>query len=283
MQRYEAEAADLAMQAVKALDLGAPQSITHLIVASCTGFVAPGLDCLLADVLGLRRGLDRTLIGFMGCSAAIPALRTAAQTVRADPTARVLVVNLELCTLHLQESSDLESVLSFLLFGDGCAAALVSAEPFGLALDDFRSVLIPDSQGMITWRIGDHGFLMHLSGQVPARIAQALRQERENPDPKGILRGEGVQAIDLWAVHAGGRTVLDAVEVGLGLAADMLGASRGVLESFGNMSSATVMFVLERMMRKARLGSAANGYQRGMAMAFGPGMAAETFRFRLPV
>jgi predicted naringenin-chalcone synthase len=275
MGRYAAEAVGLAERAVRALDLCAAQTITHLIVASCTGFIAPGLDCLLARVLGLRADLDRTMIGFMGCSAAVPALRTAAQTVRADPEARVLVVNLELCTLHLQESSDLESVLSFLLFGDGCAAALVSAEPQGLALHDFRSVLLPDSQDLITWRIGDQGFLMHLSGQVPGRIAQALRRERENPDRRGILRGEAVDDVDLWAVHAGGRTVLDAVETGLGLPADRLAASRAVLAAFGNMSSATVLFVLDRMMREAVAPS------RGMAMAFGPGMVAETFRFRL--
>jgi predicted naringenin-chalcone synthase len=274
MERYATEAVGLAMQAIADLDPGEVGRITHLVVASCTGFVAPGLDCLLAERLGLRADLDRTLIGFMGCSAAIPALRTAAQAVLADPDARVLVVNLELCTLHLQEAAELETVLSFLLFGDGCAAALVSSEPVGIALGDFRSVLIPDSRELITWRIGDQGFLMHLSGQVPGRIAQALRQDRESADARGILRGEGVQAVDLWAVHAGGRTVLDAVEVGLGLAPDQLTASRGVLEAFGNMSSATVLFVLQRMMREGR-------GRRGLAMAFGPGMAAETFRFRL--
>jgi predicted naringenin-chalcone synthase len=276
MDRYAQDAIGLAVQAVRALDLVAPERITHLIVASCTGFVAPGLECQLAEVLGLRADLDRTLIGFMGCSAAVPALRTAAQTVRADPAARVLVVNVELCTLHLQESSALESVLSFLLFGDGCAAALVSAEPTGIALDDFRSVLIPDSQGLITWRIGDQGFLMHLSGQVPGRIAKALRREREQPDTGGILRGEGVDAVALWAVHAGGRTVLDAVEAGLDLAPACLAPSRAVLAAYGNMSSATVMFVLDRMMR----GLPSVG-QRGLAMAFGPGMVADTFRFRL--
>jgi len=274
MERYAAEAIGLAERAVLALGLGDVARITHLVVASCTGFVAPGLDCVLAERLGLRADLDRTMIGFMGCSAAIPALRTAAQAVRADATARVLVIALELCTLHLQEADDLETVLSFLLFGDGCAAALVSAEPAGIALDDFRSVLIPHSRELITWRIGDQGFLMHLSGQVPGRIAQSLRQERETPDPRGILRGEGVQAVDIWAVHAGGRTVLDAVELGLGLAPEALAASRAVLEAFGNMSSATVLFVLERMMRGA-------AGLRGMALAFGPGMVAETFRFRL--
>jgi predicted naringenin-chalcone synthase len=277
MRRYSQEAVNLAARAIRALELLDFTDITHLIVASCTGFMAPGLDCLLAETFGMRADLDRTMIGFMGCSAAIPALRAAAQTVRADPCARVLVVNLELCTLHLQESSDLESVLSFLLFGDGCSAALVSAQPGGIALHDFRSVLIPASQSLITWEVGDQGFLMHLSGQVPARIAHALRVERETPQAGGILRGAPVGEVDLWAVHGGGRTVLDAVAAGLDLASRHLLPSRTILERFGNMSSATVMFVLERMLR----GCPGQTGQRGMAMAFGPGMVAETFRFTL--
>jgi predicted naringenin-chalcone synthase len=275
MARYAGDATRLALAAVAALELGADRrAITQLVVASCTGFTAPGLDLILTDLLGLRPDIERTIIGFMGCSAAIPALRTARQAVRADPSARVLVINLELSTLHLQETDDIEQVLCFLLFGDGCSAALVSADPVGIALQDFRSVVIPDSAGLITWHIGDQGFDMHLSGQVPARIVGALRGERERSDWGGVLRGEGTQAIDLWAVHAGGRTVLDAVELGLALPPGALAASRGVLHDFGNMSSPTVMFVLQRLMQGAPGG-------RGLAMAFGPGMVAETFRFAL--
>ena len=111
------------------------------------------------------------MIGFMGCYAGVPALRAARHIVRSDPAARVLVVNVELCSLHMQEVSDLQTVLTFLLFGDGATAALVTAEPHGLALHDFRSATLPDTQDLITWGIGDQGFDMHLSGQVPARIA----------------------------------------------------------------------------------------------------------------
>jgi predicted naringenin-chalcone synthase len=276
MALYETKALDLALRAVAGLDLaGERMRITHLIVASCTGFTAPGLDIQLSDRLGLRADLQRTMIGFMGCSAAVPALRAASQTVRADPTARVLVVNLELCTLHLQETSDIETALSFLLFGDGSAAALVTADATGIALGDFRAAVLPGSQDLITWRIGDQGFHMHLSGKVPGRIAQMLREELARSDAGGLLRGRGTQAIDLWAVHAGGRTVLDAVEIGLALPPAALGHSRAVLHDYGNMSSATVMFVLQRMLRES------DGGARGMAMAFGPGMVAETFRFTL--
>jgi predicted naringenin-chalcone synthase len=276
MKLYEAQALELALRAVDALGIEDERSrITHLVVASCTGFTAPGLDLQLGQRLGLRVDVARTLIGFMGCSAAVPALRLAQQTVRSDPAARVLVVNLELCSLHLQETAEIETVLSFLLFGDGCAAALVTAEASGIALRDFRTAVIPDSQDLITWQIGDQGFRMYLSGKVPARIVQALRTDVERGNDGGLLRGAGPETTDLWAVHGGGRTVLDAVEIGLGLGREALHYSRAVLRDYGNMSSATVMFVLARMLADGAADS------RGFAMAFGPGMVAETFRFDL--
>ncbi|MDR3521855.1 MAG: type III polyketide synthase [Acidocella sp.] len=269
MRVYEQHAPALAHKAVAGLGLnGEAANITHLVVASCTGFVAPGLDQILAKQLGLRDDLQRTMVGFMGCSAAIPALRIAQAAVLADPAARVLVVNLELCTLHMQETDDIQTALSFMLFGDGASAALVTADATGLALGDFHSALIPESEDMIIWHVGDQGFVMYLSGQVPAKITQALRE-----DTGGLLRGEGTQAIELWAVHGGGRTVLDAVETGLNLPPAALAASRNILRQHGNMSSATIMFVLSNMLRET------DGEKRGLAMAFGPGMVAETFRF----
>jgi predicted naringenin-chalcone synthase len=271
MELYQPHALALAEKAIAALDIaGERERLTHLIVVSCTGFTAPGLDLQLCEKFFPRRDIARTIVGFMGCSAAVPALRLARDAVRADSTARVLVVNLELCSLHLQETSDIETVLSFLLFGDGGTASLITADPVGIALQDFQNLLIPDSQDLITWHIGNQGFEMYLSGKVPARIAQALRA-----DESGLMRGESPDAIDLWAVHGGGRTVLDAVEIGLNLENAGLRYSRSVLHDYGNMSSATVMFVLARMLSRCSAG------QRGMAMAFGPGMVAETFRFSL--
>ena len=275
MRRYEAEAPALAARAVQALRLqpDALGRITHLVVASCTGFTAPGLDQVLADRLGLPPDTKRSFIGFMGCYAAIPALRVAVDAVRADPAARVLVVSLELCTLHLQQTTDLESVLTFLLFGDGAAAALVTAEPGGIRLDDFRCATIPDTQDLITWRIGDQGFDMRLSGRVPPVIQSALRAAANSNQPGGLLTGVDA-ARSLWAVHAGGRTVLDAVESGLDLPASALEHSRAVLDRIGNVSSATLLFVLQRMLAGRQTGP-------GVALAFGPGLAAESFRFEL--
>ena len=272
MAAYAPHALALAQVAIARL---APDlhRITHLIVASCTGFTAPGLDLQLVAALGLRPDVARTIIGFMGCAAAVPALRAADQAVRANPTSRVLVINLELCSLHLQESADAESALALLLFGDGCSAALVTAEPTGIALQAFQTVILPDSAGLITWTIGDHGFLMHLSGQVPGRIAAALRASLP-PAPAAMLTLPPPAEIALWAVHGGGRTVLDAVQIGLDLPPAALQHARAVLRDCGNMSSATIMFTLARML-------AAGGTGPGLAMAFGPGMVAETFRFHL--
>ncbi len=270
MEVYSRRAVELAMEAARPLDL---EGVTHVVVASCTGFTAPGLDQMLAERLGLSHRVERSLIGFMGCYAAVPALRTAHHIVRSEPDARVLVVNLELCTLHMQETPDLETILSFLLFGDGATAALVTREATGIALQDFRAAHLPGTQDLITWKIGDQGFDMHLSGKVPGRIGGALRAEAERNDQDGIWRDWKLADIPHWAVHAGGRTVLDAVELGLRLAPGCLAPSRAVLEAVGNVSSATLMFVLRRM-----LGGAPG---RGLGMAFGPGLCAETFRFEV--
>jgi alpha-pyrone synthase len=244
------------------------KAVTHVIVTSCTGLYAPGLDFDIIHHLGLDPSVERTMIGFMGCYAAMNALKTARHIVRSEPDALVLVLNLELCTLHLQETEDLEQVLSFLLFADGCAACLVSAEPSGLAIDSFLAINVPDTSHLITWRIRELGFDMQLSGQVPGEIGSALKELGT-----AVTRGRDPRSIDLWAVHPGGRSILDSVEKGLQLCPEALRFSRAVLAQFGNMSSATVMFVLEKIMQLAQAG------QTGCAMSFGPGLTAETMLF----
>ncbi|MGA0601363.1 type III polyketide synthase [Caulobacter sp. KR2-114] len=282
MARFEAAAPRLALSAIDALGLGDERErITHLVVASCTGFVAPGLDQMIVRAAGLDPGVERTVVGFMGCYAAVNALRLAHHMVRSEPEARVLVVNLELCTLHFQQTARLQEILSMMLFGDGCSAALVTADETGVALVDFRAATIEDSAEAITWRIGDHGFDMTLSGEVPGRILRALAAERERNDDGGLLRGRRPEDFDVWAVHAGGRTILDAVEAGFQLAPTALDWSRGVLRDFGNMSSATLMFVLQRILAGARSAAPASPPKDGFAVAFGPGLAAESFRFQL--
>ena len=269
MGLYERHAPALAEQAVAALDLGVGVAgVTHLIVTSCTGFFAPGIDLEIQRRCGLKPDVERTIIGFMGCYAAVNALRLARHIVRSEGRARVLVVNIELCTLHLRETASLEELLTFYLWGDGCAASLVSAEPVGLRLDGFHAMLAPGTEALMTWHVRDHGFEMVLSGQVPAAVQAALRDGRE-----AMLQGRPAGEIGMWAVHPGGRSILDGVEAALGLGESALGAARDVLRRYGNMSSATIMFVLADLMTDA-LGAPA-----GCGMAFGPGLVAETFTF----
>lgn len=266
MAVYARAAPDLCVEAARGL--GSLEGVTHLVMASCTGFAAPGIDQMIARRLGLPGTIERTFLGFMGCYAAVAALRAAYHIVRSRPDARVLVVTVELCTLHLQADTALEPILAMMLFGDGAAAAIVSAEAAGLTLEAPFAATLPDSEDLIRWTIGDHGFAMHLSGAVPSHIGAALAL----PALRDAVGDPA--AIDSWAIHAGGRTVLDAVEQGLGLDPAALAVSREVLRACGNMSSSTLMFVLERILAAPRRAG------NGLAMAFGPGLAAEGFRFR---
>ena len=269
MALYAEKAPQLAMAAIEGLGERVPiDPITHLVVASCTGFVAPGIDQILINRLGLGPSVERTLVGFMGCYAAVAALRVAHHIARSDSSARILVVTVELSSLHLTNRQDIESLLAALQFGDGAAAALVCAEPGGLALEDFFCATLPDSRELIQWTIGDTGFEMVLSGKVPGRIAEGLC----DPELRGsILRGRSPRE-RAWAVHAGGRSILDVVENALDLPREAMAPSRSVLARFGNMSSATLMFVLAELLRKPAPFD-------GTALAFGPGLAAEGFGF----
>ncbi|PYE19209.1 putative naringenin-chalcone synthase [Williamsia limnetica] len=275
MIEYEDKAPKLAQRAVDGLDLGASAGdITHLVIVTCTGFYSPGIDYDIIENCGISPNVDRTQIGFMGCFAGITGLKTANNIVRADPSAKVLLVSVELCSVHLQKPKSLESMLSFLIFGDGCAAVVISAETTGIALDSFKQVMVPDTRDLITWRIGNAGYDMVLSGKVPGQLGRALNPE----NLKLILAGRTPDDIDLWAIHPGGRTILDAVENALELDSDALAVSRHVLDNYGNMSSATVLFVLAEMMKRAAAGGPTG---LGSAMAFGPGLTAETMLFRL--
>ena len=271
MEVYAQAAPELALAAVARLaERVALDGITHLVVASCTGFVAPGLDQIVARRLGLPGSTERLLVGFMGCYAAVAALRSARHIVRSDGQARVLVICCELSTLHLQDTAEVEPLLAMLQFGDGAAAALVTGEAGGFELGQPFAATLPDSDALIRWTITDAGFAMHLSGEVPRRIAAALADD----DFRDVVtQGRGADGIDAWAVHAGGRSILDAVEKTLDLPPPALADARAVLAANGNMSSATLMFTLERLLAGERV-------EHGVALAFGPGLAAEGFGFR---
>ncbi len=261
MAAYADHAPRLALEAIDKLAFD-PAEITHLVVASCTGFVAPGIDQIIARQIGLDAGVERLLIGFMGCYAGVTALRAARHIVRSEPEARVLLVSVELSTLHLEDNRAIEPLLAMLQFSDGAAAAIIDAGSGPVGLGDGLSLALPLSNELIRWDIGEQGFIMRLSGEVPARIEAALGQTAT----KAALFGDGVPAN--LAVHAGGRSILDAVERALGLDKAALAPSRAILAESGNMSSATVMFVIERMIAERASGP-------GLALAFGPGLAAE--------
>ena len=269
MKLYQLHAFSLAQKALDGLRLREMKNeITHLIVTTCTGFYAPGIDLEIVAHYGLKPSVERTIIGFMGCYAGMNALKLARHIVRSDHGARVVILNLELCTLHLQKTDSVEQMLSFLIFADGCSASLVSGDPAGIELQSFRSSVMPDSSNQITWSVGGSGFDMHLSGKVPLTITAGLPASLP-----AILAGDHIDRFRHWAIHPGGRTILDAVRNGSGIHENTLSASREVLRNFGNMSSASIMFVLKKVMQQ--------GPGRGCGMAFGPGLTVESLLFQL--
>lgn len=246
----------------------AAEQVTHLITVSCTGFFAPGIDYRLVRDLGLNNTVERIHLGFIGCAAALPALRTASQIAEARPNAVVLVVCVELCSLHVRRSTDPEQIVAASVFADGAAVAVVTSDDSvgssgGLALEKFATTLTSEGESDMFWTIGDHGFEMTLSAQVPRIIGREIRSA-----VNGVFTEEDLPHI--WAVHPGGRSVLDRVEKGLNLPETTLDDSRAVLRDYGNMSSATILFVLRRILEDPnRTGPVA-------AMAFGPGLTVES-------
>ncbi|HXG11789.1 MAG TPA: type III polyketide synthase [Gemmataceae bacterium] len=272
MQSYAAEAPPLALQAAsQALaESGlSPTELTHLVTVSCTGFGAPGIDVRLIKGLGLAATVQRTHIGFMGCHGAINGLRVAAAFTGADPGARVLLCAIELCSLHYHYGWDPKRAVGNALFADG-AAAVVGVPAGEAPADTWRmtaagSCLFPNTEYAMGWTIGDHGFEMTLSTRVPGLIRSHLRSWLEDwLASRGMRLGE----IASWAVHPGGPRVLGAVAEPLGLPPEAMAASREVLAECGNMSSPTVLFILDRLRRR-------RAPRPCVALAFGPGLAAE--------
>lgn len=276
MRRYEAEAPDLAVRASRQAlrDARTPAArITHLITVSCTGFHAPGIDIALVRRLGLDPGIARTHVGFMGCHGMFNALGVVRSIVEADPGARPLVCAVELCSLHFQYAWDSEKLVANALFADG-AAATVCGVPAGAALrlEATGSVVLPDSAAAMGWRIGDHGFEMTLAAEVPELIRDHVA------DWMGAwLGGQGLspEQVGTWAVHPGGPRILGAFEAAMGLEGDALAESRAVLARYGNMSSVTILFIIERLQR-------AGAPVPWVAVGFGPGMVMETLLLRPP-
>lgn len=266
-----------ARQALAACPDVSPAEITHVVTASCTGFFAPGPEYAVVRALGLSPRTQRVHVGFMGCYAAFPALKVARAFCDADPAAVVLVVCAELCTIHMHSAGDPDTLIANSVFADGAAAAVVSARPpapgaLALRLDQFETTLTPPGVGEadMAWTIGDQGYDMVLSTYVPqiieAHITGALAPLLAHDAALAGAPG----AVERWAVHPGGRSILDKVQGSLNLSDEQLRPSREVLRQFGNMSSATVLFILADLRRHAAPG------ERVCAVAFGPGLTVES-------
>jgi predicted naringenin-chalcone synthase len=282
MARYAAEAGPLAIAAAgEALADAAVAAgdVTHLVTCSCTGFANPGVDLELVAALGLRPGVARTHVGFMGCHGAFNALRVAAALAAQDPAGVVLVACVELCSLHFQYGARSDLVVANSIFADGAAAVVGRAADAGIAaagrgwrLERQWSRIIPESGDDMGWTIGDHGFEMNLSARVPAIIGRELPGILAE-----VIADVGLAPADVgsWAVHPGGPRVLAATAESLGLDRDALAASWDVLAGHGNMSSATILFILDRLLRVGPRDAAGPV----VALAFGPGLTVEAALF----
>ncbi len=274
MEVYEERAFPLALRAAaSAIERSglSGADITHLVTVSCSGFCAPGVDLKLIEFLSLPATLERAHIGFMGCHGALNGLRVARAFANADPTANVLLSAVELCSLHYHYGWNPEQVVANALFADGSAAlvgTLCDANE-GWSISATGAYLFPDSEGAMSWRIRDHGFAMSLSPKMPTLITEHLRAWTESwLGDQGLALGD----IRSWAVHPGGPRILSSVAAALGLERSALTTSRDVLREYGNMSSPTILFILDRLERaKAPLPC--------VALAFGPGLVVEAVLF----
>lgn len=273
MAVYHKHAAPLSVDAIRKCLEGtiAASELTHLITVSCTGMSAPGLDLQVMDMMDLPKNIYRTSVNFMGCYAALHALKIADSVCKSEPQARVLIVCTELCTLHFQREATVDNITASMLFADGSAAALVTPDSFpaaGLALQHFYSEIIPKGKKDMAWELSSSGFLMTLSGYVPDLIEEDFAQLIDNALQPRAIKADDIQ---YWCIHPGGKRILDSVQKSLQLNDKALAASASVLRRYGNMSSPTILFVLKDMIQQMERNKPLLG------AAFGPGLTMETF------
>jgi alpha-pyrone synthase len=278
MQLYKEKAFPLALAAIdnclSQLASSVKKELTHLITVSCTGLYAPGLDIELVQHLKLNSSVKRTTINFMGCYGAFNGLKVAEAICRADPKAKVLLVCVELCTLHFQRKMDLDNLLSNAIFADGAAAVLIQAqlstEKNYLSMEDFYCDLVPQTQQEMAWTVADSGFDIVLSSYVPKVIHSGIAAFVTRLLSQSQLKRSD---LDLFAIHPGGLKILQACEAALGLSKEQNKYAYQVLREHGNMSSATILFVLKALW--AELKDSDRG-KKVFCCAFGPGLTLES-------
>ncbi|HMJ48936.1 MAG TPA: type III polyketide synthase [Ferruginibacter sp.] len=253
----------------------ARDEITHLITVTCTGMSAPGLDLQVIEAMGLPNNIFRTSVNFMGCYAAIHALKLADTICKSDKNAKIVIVCTELCTLHFQKDNSMDNIASSLLFGDGAAAVLVThddAEHNGLHIKDFYSEVSFKGKKDMSWQLSSSGFLMTLSGYIPDLIEEDFNSLTQNALQHA---GHTKEDISHWCVHPGGKKILTAIEKSIDIPAESLQHSYNVLRDYGNMSSPTILFVLKEIM--TGLENSKKKKANIFGAAFGPGLTLETF------
>jgi len=270
MQLFEEKALPLSEKAIKDIfTKNEPDSFTHLITVSCTGMFAPGLDIQLIKKYKMDATIERTSIQFMGCFAAINALKTANHICNADQKAKVLIVCVELCTIHFQSDFNEDNLLANTIFGDGAAAVVVSCDQQKALFDikGFKSIVHENSEDEMAWHIGNHGFQMKLTAYVPQVIESTIHSLTIK-----LIKQYNILLDDIhhYAIHPGGKRILDAVEKGLNLNKEVNQIALTIFKKFGNMSSPTILFVLEQLIKKAQKD------ENILSFAFGPGLTMES-------
>ncbi|MGO4542815.1 type III polyketide synthase [Paenibacillus sp. 2TAB19] len=276
MKTYKRESVPLAIVAArKAMEDANLQAseITHLITVSCTGQFLPGMDTVIVRELELAATVNRLPLNFLGCAAGLRGINLSKHIIESDAKAKVLLVCVELCTLHIQPSSEREALFGASFFGDGASACVIGSleEKLQYARGVFRlgtdrSVLLSDCADEMVWEVGNFGFDLYLSPNIPKLIGATI------PEQIGQLIGEN-KLPELWAIHPGGKGIIDTLVDSYGLTEEQSRPSRNVLRDFGNMSSATILFVLDEM--RQHLIERGAGPASGLALAFGPGLTCE--------
>ncbi len=264
MEIFNRNAVELAAEAVQNTndDL---KNITHLITVSCTGLSAPGLDVALVKKLGLPTNIVRTSVNFMGCYAALHGLKHADSFCKSDKKSKVLVVLVELCTLHFQKENTIDFITSNLLFGDGAACCIVQNEGKGLEIESFYSKLYLEEEESMAWNLSSNGFLMSLKSEVPILVENNMADFVDESLEVSNISKEDIRN---WAIHPGGKSILEACQKSLNITKQDLKTSYSVLDNYGNMSSSTLVFILKEILEDSS--------GKTFVAGFGPGITMES-------
>lgn len=253
-------------------------NVTHLIVVSCTGMYAPGLDIDLVEKLGLKHDVQRVSINFMGCYAAFNGIKVGDAFCKADPHAHVLIVCVELCSIHFQKQATEDNMLANALFADGAAAILMQGDPaagINLIPEGFHNALAFSKDPQMAWSVGNLGFEMKLTSYVPEIIQRGIKKLTDEMLTR--IKGD-FNSLKHFAIHPGGKKILEVIEKELGLSKDHNRHAYTVLNSYGNMSSPTVLFVLYYLLNEL---TPQNNGESVLSFAFGPGLTLESILFKI--